>query len=104
MQNARRDISRQELIEDIAAELRRANYYPSGDILNPERALLAAVLHRAILDLIKPRQDTNGKSIREQLLLWFKSQERTPFTFLWICEGLDLNVEPIMKVLLPSLR
>lgn len=88
-----------EELDAIAEELQRANYYPSGDNKNPERALLAAVLQRAIVDLLRPRHLVFSKLEMDRTRLWFLSKDVGPFTFLWICEQLDLQAPLILQAL-----
>jgi len=90
MQTTGKTLSCQEL-EYIAEELQRANYYPGGDYKIPEKALLAAVLQRAIVDLLRPLPQVDNPLERKRIRCWFLSRGRDPFSFLWICEELDLN-------------
>ncbi len=59
---------------------------------SPERRLLLAILERAILDYVG-----NDKLERECAEDWIFSELNNPsfeeFTFPWVCEQLDLNME-----------
>lgn len=63
-----------------------------------EKALLGAVLERAILDFLDITKYTLGKTSihhneQEKAEKWlFKSKCKEPFTFIWICEVLELDV------------
>jgi hypothetical protein len=63
---------------------------------SPERTLLGAILERAILDLrstviCEPH-------IRRDCLKWFISKDVTPFSFLWICDQLDIEAYYIRRM------
>lgn len=61
----------------------------------PERACLAAILERALLDacgscVTKNRQQELTEKARRWILDWGESDRDNPFTFPWICEQLDV--------------
>lgn len=64
----------------------------------PEKRLLAAVLQRAITDLL-----TGDGEVREGSRAWIVDDEYTsesPLTFRFICEALDLDCESLRKAIL----
>lgn len=70
---------------------------------SPERRLLLAILERAILDYVG-----NEKREVEQASTWIfdnsfdngqDEQEAAPFSFIWICQELDLNPRRIAEVI-----
>ena len=64
----------------------------------PEKRLLAAVLQRAITDLL-----TGDGEVREGARLWIVDDEYTseaPLTFRFICEALDLDCDGLRKAIL----
>ena len=68
----------------------------------PERNLLAACLERAIRDILnKPQSEggtgeTTNRHCREACT-WLRSQERSNFSFRWICHHLDLDPKAIRR-------
>ena len=64
----------------------------------PEKRLLAAVLQRALTDLL-----TGDGEMREGSKIWILDDEYTsesPLTFRFICEALDLDCESLRKAIL----
>lgn len=64
----------------------------------PEKRLLAAVLQRAITDLL-----TGDGEVREGSKAWILDDDYTsesPLTFRFICEALDLDCESLRKAIL----
>ena len=64
----------------------------------PEKRLLAAVLQRAITDLL-----TGDGEVRDGAKLWILDDDYTseaPLTFRFICEALDLDCESLRKAIL----
>lgn len=57
----------------------------------PEKALLAAVLDRAFWDFL-----SEDWSIRTDAREWFYSKEVKDFSYLYICEHLDLEPAPLL--------
>ena len=57
--------------------------------LVPEQRLLAAVLERAILDLNS--RVSIEKNIRREALAWIHCDADHDWSFLWICQYLDLD-------------
>ncbi len=67
---------------------------------NPERALLTEVLLRAFNDALADPLNVDDlctqKERREaQQWLFEGDDEITPFSFMWICDNLDMSYEPI---------
>jgi len=54
--------------------------------MDENRALLSAVINRAILDL-------NKKAHRAKALAWIKSSEKEEQSFSWYCNLLDMDPE-----------
>jgi hypothetical protein len=79
----------------IGGEHEREEYFLS-DAPNAHRNLLVAVLHRAIMDLRTPIQISTSED-RRSAIRWFKSVRRGPWSFVWVCEELDLNPIEIKK-------
>lgn len=60
----------------------------------PEKSLIAAILDRAIRDIVNPPdctymlkyKNTNKRSA----ITWLRQQHCEPFSFLWICQHLDI--------------
>lgn len=73
----------------------------------PEKKLLAAVLHKAILEHYRFSRsamvslDSNGRnpqSITREVRRWFESNEKhDAFSFGWICEWLDFDMEKLRQ-------
>ncbi len=62
----------------------------------PEQRLLAAILYRAYEDLTRPIN--LAKCHKEAALDWFFDDEsKEEFSFLWLCEHLDLNPAAIRR-------
>jgi len=64
----------------------------------PEKRLLAAVLQRAITDLV-----TGDGEVKEGARAWLSDDDHTgeaPLTFRFICEALDLDAETLRKAIL----
>jgi len=66
-----------------------------------DRALLAAVLSRAINDAIADPKNADAMCSqvhRREAEQWlFESVEITPFSFLWLCDNLDLDAHAIQR-------
>ncbi|RIL07512.1 MAG: hypothetical protein DCC75_09965 [Proteobacteria bacterium] len=60
----------------------------------PERRLLLAVLERAILDYVG-NDAVECKAAEEWLFSESDEEEMDEFTFLWVCQQLDLNAKQI---------
>ncbi len=63
----------------------------------PERRLIVAVLHCALLDLAaadrKPLE-------RESAVRWITSPQRDLFSFEWCCQALGFRAEPLRRQVL----
>lgn len=73
----------------------------------PERALLLAILHRAVEDAICDRWGIYQHIRREArywLLDWREFDRNEPFTFPWICIHLDLDPEAARETILQAVR
>ncbi len=67
---------------------------PAGNNV-PEKRLLAAVLQRAITDLLSGEGD-----VRESARAWLEGEcTDAPFSFEFICEALDLDVASLRKAI-----
>lgn len=56
------------------------------DPQRPERALIAAILQRSILDMFYA-----GKSIRRHAKKWIMSDNPTAFSYSWCCDQLEIS-------------
>jgi len=69
----------------------------------PEKALLMAMLERAILDFLKKTEYSPGRTSvyenpQETASRWLlESVREAPFTFIWTCDMLDLNKDLIRQ-------
>ncbi len=61
--------------------------------------LLVAVLERSIVDAVGDRREVKPKD-QEEGLLWFEDDEDfpLPFSFSWVCEGLNVEPEKVLKL------
>lgn len=67
----------------------------------PERSLLAAILIRAISDVLNPPQSEGGASSKynqhnthlRTAESWFRSKKTKDWGFLWVCEHLCIDAE-----------
>jgi len=59
-----------------------------------ERGLVAAVLYRALVDL-----EETDLEIQKSALHFFRCKEIAPFSFLWICQHLDLDAGVLLREL-----
>lgn len=59
----------------------------------PEEALITAILERALLDIF-----TQRGAIRMNAMAWIDSDLTKPFTFLYVCEHLELDANVIRNV------
>lgn len=69
-----------------------------------ERALIWAVVETAILDVLGLGRIDNyekSKTKREALHWIFSKDEKTPFSFLWICGILEIDPKLIKKIVSP---
>jgi hypothetical protein len=64
-----------------------------------ERDLLSSVLLRAVLDYIRSSPLAIDPKWQRDAKQWFDSEERTPFSFIWVCEHLDLEPAEILKLI-----
>jgi hypothetical protein len=73
--------------------------YPAEDIEVsrelPERNLLAAVLERAIRDILNI--ETDAQQHCASACVWLRSQAETEFSFKWICFQLDISPKYIRR-------
>lgn len=69
------------------------------DPVEPEKSLLAAILHRAFNDMMLPNRKNSefrmgGKGARLDALRWIfhtKLDSSIPFSFAWVCDHLKLD-------------
>lgn len=66
---------------------------PTG---TPERRLLMAIFERALLDYVGNDQKEYDEA-KEWLFETLPNDELVHFSFTWICQQLDLNIEDIRK-------
>ena len=60
--------------------------------IDPEKKLLVAILIRALADLVIEDTQTNSRQhIRREALAWFLSSDRGPWSFLWLCDALEVD-------------
>jgi hypothetical protein len=59
----------------------------------PERKLLAAMIRRALLDLLDTRTSPDAA-------LWIRSNRRGEFSFRWVCEHLDFEPDKLRTAML----
>lgn len=66
----------------------------------PERLLLCAMLHRAILDSLgfAKLSPFYSEEDRESCVPWIMSDEYEPFTFLWVCGYIGIPLSRIKKI------
>jgi hypothetical protein len=84
--------------EDEPAKAKRWDNRTSGkrfnNLLNqggdPNKALLAAILWRAIIDYSESRYELDDYSVFNSRA-FFNCRECVPFSFLWICEHLEIE-------------
>lgn len=69
---------------------------PAAGSFVPEKRLLAAVLQRAVTDML-----TGEGEVREGARMWLMDDEPTdaPLTFRFICEALDLDCDSLRKAI-----
>lgn len=74
--------------------------------LKAEIALLAAVLCRLIMDATGNTGEEDGGYIiqKEALETLHNDESTTPFSFMWICEQLDLNPQIIRYFVLKQTK
>lgn len=90
-----------ELIDVLKSERYEEDKLPGA--IAPERVLLAALLERAILDLVVPTCKFERYEERA-LRRWFLDKESEPFSFCWVCEHLSFSPAVILTRLAPYLR
>jgi hypothetical protein len=59
----------------------------------PEEALITAILERALLDIF-----THRGAIRMSAMEWIDNKSTKPFTFLYICEHLELDPQVLRDI------
>lgn len=87
-------------------------YYDPVNIIEPKskiglqhKKLCVAILTMAVDDLNLKAGGSKADNIRNQALFWFRSQDRThPFSFLRLCEYLDINPQYFVRELRPMRR
>lgn len=62
--------------------------------VNPELRLAAAVLERAVLDYLQQRGVHKAHTVA-----WFASSSDQPYSFLWLCEHLEIDAARVKKLL-----
>jgi hypothetical protein len=65
--------------------------------LQPERALLAAIIERALLDLSKTDLAGRGDCRNAQMWLFAKDDIDQPWSLSWVCECLGMQAAHIRK-------
>ena len=71
----------------------------SGTIRSPCHMLLGAILHRAVRDALGWFDvDTHeGERPKESARQWLNIVDNRPWSFLWICEHINIEPESILK-------
>jgi hypothetical protein len=93
------------LVPEAALPAQFDDIWHKSRAITPERALALAVLWEAVLDLDKHRF---AKRRRQQRLFWeaydwVTSDDRAwPFSFVNLCDTLNLSVEPVRAQLLAN--
>lgn len=81
--------------EDLGGEL--WNYHNFGRKHQPEKTLMAAVIHLAVAHATDPRHHKLAPSAMD----WLMSDDlEWPFSFLRLCEALDISPSKIRKEVL----
>lgn len=65
---------------------------------DPERNLIAAIIIRALVDAsinLPVREEYN---LAVQARRWFRSNDDTPFSFLWCCQMLSIEATQVLKL------
>lgn len=75
----------------------------SDDFGSPERNLVAAVLNRAIEDVINPTW-SQTYSERERAILWLLEPGNQLFEFTWCCDELGLCPDTVIRVVVEHKR
>ncbi len=70
----------------------------------PERLLLAAILDNAVQDLRGFGVHRNSQTASQAREWIFDSADKQPFSFRWICENLDLDIEFTRKFIRKKYR
>lgn len=65
---------------------------------SPERALLCAMINRALLDL-----GSRSAELRRSARTWILSPRKTAFSFRWTCEQLELGRHDTIQAILKGL-
>jgi hypothetical protein len=84
------------------------NIYLYEEPDTPEKSLIAAILDRAIRDIVNPAdctymlkyKNTNKRSA----VAWLRQRHNEPFSFLWICQHLDICPRRTRTFVLELLR
>lgn len=63
----------------------------------PEYELMLAILDRAIRDAIGVKSDANH--YRADALRWFWSDSEEPWSYLWLCQMLELTDTVMSKIM-----
>jgi len=96
-----------ELVE--SERLLPSHFYPAAAD-SPQRALMRAVLQRALDDVADPKllsyRGTRGKAkMRQKAEAWFCSDDETwPYSFVNICHSLGIDAGAIRKALFQPQR
>lgn len=76
--------------------------------LSPDQRLIAALLRRAIMDIVNTACDISAADKQAAKRWMFSSLNKTPFSFLWCCEALELAPDvfrgQVQLLLSPSSR
>lgn len=64
------------------------------DTWSEEKDLLVGIIVRAVRDL-----KNKDRTIRVDAKLWLKNDEIFPFSFMWICEKLNIEGKPREKII-----
>lgn len=84
-----------KVIKEVDVDL--LSLFDPSDPVRPEKALLAAILERAIADILSPLYDVGGMDKRAAFRWIWEDNERSdlrplePYSFGWICQQLEID-------------
>ena len=95
------------LVPEAALPAQFAEIWHKTRAVTPERALALAVMWEAVTDLDKYRYATRRRQQRLywEAYEWVTSDDRSwPFSFVNLCDALNLAVEPVRQQLLREMK
>ncbi len=89
-----------EYLKLVSSQPYRRTRGPEASI----RRLAVAILLQALRDLLTPRRSgkenrRNWEKYQQDALHWFFSEEKTPGSFYWVCDILNIGSRRILEVL-----